>query len=128
MAVLYGGAKRLKAENGGFRPRLAEPAWELAQQVYDEVDKFKSLLQAPQIQHGLFVGGVDVRANVRTLQAGCQVTQPSPALNMQSSSTHLALVARMLRRPPVAHRDRNAGAGDGRKHNDNYNECIEKTL
>lgn len=52
---------------------ILEPARELAEQVCDEIAKFKKYLSAPTISHGLFVGGVDVRDNIRTLDGGCHI-------------------------------------------------------
>ena len=52
---------------------ILEPARELAEQVCDEIAKFKKYLSAPTISHGLFVGGVDVRDNIRMLTGGCHI-------------------------------------------------------
>jgi ATP-dependent RNA helicase DDX1 len=58
---------------GGPVAVILEPARELAEQVYDEIAKFKKYLSAPALSHGLFVGGVDVRDNFRTLAGGCHI-------------------------------------------------------
>jgi ATP-dependent RNA helicase DDX1 len=57
---------------------ILEPARELAEQVCDEIAKFKKYLSAPNLSHGLFVGGVDVRDNVRTLSGGCHIVVGTP--------------------------------------------------
>jgi ATP-dependent RNA helicase DDX1 len=69
-------------DKGGPVAVILEPARELAEQVCDEIAKFKQYLSAPTLSHGLFVGGVDVRDNIRTLAAGCHIVvrrQPIPA-------------------------------------------------
>lgn len=58
---------------GGPVALILEPARELAEQVCDEIAKFKKYLSAPMLSHGLFVGGVDVRDNIRTLAGGCHI-------------------------------------------------------
>jgi ATP-dependent RNA helicase DDX1 len=47
---------------------IIEPTRELAQQVYDEIQKFKKFLGEPSIQHVLCVGGDDVRVIQKALQ------------------------------------------------------------
>jgi ATP-dependent RNA helicase DDX1 len=49
---------RVKAEEHDLLCVIIEPTRELAQQVYDEIKKFKVNLTTPAITHELFIGGI----------------------------------------------------------------------
>jgi ATP-dependent RNA helicase DDX1 len=66
------------AEVGDPVALILEPSRELAAQVCDELDKFKPYLTGPRITHGLFVGGVDIRENIRVLRSGCHIVVGTP--------------------------------------------------
>ena len=65
---------------GGPVALILEPARELAEQVCDEIGKFKVYLSSPSLSHGLFVGGVDVRQNIKALAqpGGCNIVVGTP--------------------------------------------------
>ncbi len=52
---------------------ILEPTRELAQQVYDEIDKFKRFLADPAIEHGLFTGGANFNEMMNLLRSGVRL-------------------------------------------------------
>ena len=52
---------------------IIEPSRELAEQVYDEIIKFKKHLTSPAMRVGLFVGGADRRQQQQALDAGVEI-------------------------------------------------------
>jgi ATP-dependent RNA helicase DDX1 len=57
---------------------IVEPTRELAQQVYNEISKFKGYLNEPKISHALFIGGVDTRDMIRQLKEGVNIVVATP--------------------------------------------------
>jgi ATP-dependent RNA helicase DDX1 len=48
------------------------------QQVFEEITKFKKYLQSPVISHAVFIGGNDIRENLRTLHDGVHIVIGTP--------------------------------------------------
>ncbi|CAD5217936.1 unnamed protein product [Bursaphelenchus xylophilus] len=52
---------------------IVEPTKELAQQTYDELEKFKKFLDAPKIRNVLIVGGAPIVAQKRQVEEGVDI-------------------------------------------------------
>lgn len=57
---------------------ILEPTRELAQQVYDEISKFKEYLTDPGITHELFIGGVESGSMMQALREGVNIVIGTP--------------------------------------------------
>jgi len=57
---------------------ILEPTRELAQQVYDEISKFKVFLKDPEITHELFIGGVETNTMMQALRDGVNIVIGTP--------------------------------------------------
>jgi ATP-dependent RNA helicase DDX1 len=62
---------------------IFEPTRELAQQVSDEIEKFKVHLQDPMISHECFVGGGDIKSMIKALQRGVNIVIGTPGRLME---------------------------------------------
>eukprot|EP00808_Paulinella_micropora_P010228 g7851.t1 len=70
-------------KSGGPSPPLMlvmEPTRELAEQVSQEIEKFKKYLKEPSIKQALFIGGGEMRSNLQALQTGPHIVVGTPGV------------------------------------------------
>ncbi|CAM9108639.1 unnamed protein product [Choristocarpus tenellus] len=73
--VIDAGAPAASSKHGVRTPVaiILEPVRDLAEQVSDCITGLKRYLRSPSVEHALLVGGTDVKADMRSLQATCDV-------------------------------------------------------
>ncbi|XP_077297561.1 ATP-dependent RNA helicase Ddx1 [Arctopsyche grandis] len=67
-----------KPVNNAPQAIIIEPSRELAEQTFNQIVKFKKYLEAPVVRELLVIGGVNVKDQIATLNAGVDIVVATP--------------------------------------------------
>ncbi|XP_050464121.1 ATP-dependent RNA helicase Ddx1 [Cataglyphis hispanica] len=67
-----------KPTNNAPQAIIIEPSRELAEQTYNQIQKFKTYLKNPTIRELLVIGGVNVKEQIATLNSGVDIVVGTP--------------------------------------------------
>ncbi|XP_014244665.1 ATP-dependent RNA helicase Ddx1 [Cimex lectularius] len=68
----------LKKVNNAPQALIIEPSRELAEQTYQQIIKFKKYLDKPNVRELLVIGGVNVKDQTATIEAGVDIVVATP--------------------------------------------------
>ncbi|CAH0384139.1 unnamed protein product [Bemisia tabaci] len=86
------GPKILKKINSAPQAIIIEPSRELAEQTYNQIEKFKKYVEDPKINALLIIGGVSVKEQMAQLSSGVDIVVATPGrLEDLISGGHLSL-------------------------------------